>query len=170
MNLEHLRAVVLDWAGTTVDHGSMAPVVALKRVFAANGVEITPAEARKDMGVLKKDQIRFILAGERVNLAWCAKHGNPPDEKDVEQMYTEFIPKQADVLAEFSAPIPGVCVSVPPPDIPASCWTRCNLPPRGKGTCRRRVLLPMKWARAGLHPICVTATQSCWECIPCGAA
>jgi len=112
MNLEHLRAVVLDWAGTTVDHGSMAPVVALKRVFAANGVEITPAEARKDMGVLKKDQIRFILAGERVNLAWCAKHGNPPDEKDVEQMYTEFIPKQADVLAEFSAPIPGVCETV----------------------------------------------------------
>src|SRR5208337_3550619 len=56
MNFEHLRAVILDWAGTTVDHGSMAPVAALQRVFAENGVEITPAEARKDMGVLKKDQ------------------------------------------------------------------------------------------------------------------
>jgi phosphonoacetaldehyde hydrolase len=112
MNFTHLRAVVLDWAGTTVDHGSLAPVVALERVFAANGVEIAPAEARKDMGVLKKDQIRFILAGDRVNRAWQAKHGGAPAEEDVERMYTEFIPKQAGVLAEYSAPIPGVCETV----------------------------------------------------------
>ena len=112
MNFEHLRAVVLDWAGTTVDHGSMAPVAALQRVFAENGVEITPAEARKDMGVLKKDQIRFILAGQRVNHAWQAKHGQPPTEQDVERLYTDFIPRQADDLAEFSAPIPGVCETV----------------------------------------------------------
>jgi len=112
MNFTHLRAVVLDWAGTTVDHGSLAPVVALERVFAANGVEIAAAEARKNMGVLKKDQIRFILAGERVNHAWQAEHGRAPTEEDVERLYTEFIPKQAGVLAEFSAPIPGVCETV----------------------------------------------------------
>jgi phosphonoacetaldehyde hydrolase len=108
MNFNHIKAVILDWAGTTVDHGSLAPVVALERVFQANGVEISSAEARKDMGVLKKDQIRFILAGERVNLAWTAKHNRPPAEADVERLFDDFIPQQTDILAEFSAPIPGV--------------------------------------------------------------
>ena len=85
---------------------------ALQRVFAANGLEITFAEARKDMGVLKKDQIRFILAGERVNQAWNAQHGRPPVEKDVERIFDDFIPQQTGILAEFSEPIPGVCETV----------------------------------------------------------
>ena len=112
MTFNHIKAVVLDWAGTTVDHGSLAPVAALQRVFQANEVEISSAEARKDMGVLKKDQIRFILAGERVKLAWTAEHGRQPAEADVERLFDDFIPQQAGILAEFSAPIPGVCETV----------------------------------------------------------
>jgi phosphonoacetaldehyde hydrolase len=112
MNFKHTKAVILDWAGTTVDHGSIAPVVALQRVFAENELEITFAEARKDMGVLKKDQIRFILAGERVKQAWNAQHGRQPEEKDVERIFDDFIPQQSGILAEFSEPIPGVCETV----------------------------------------------------------
>ena len=56
-----LKAVILDWAGTTVDHGSLAPVRVLQQVFAAHGVPISEAQARRDMGVLKKDHIRAIL-------------------------------------------------------------------------------------------------------------
>ena len=41
---------------------------------------ITAAEARAQMGVLKKDQIRFICAGERVRAAWTSRHGQPPSE------------------------------------------------------------------------------------------
>jgi phosphonoacetaldehyde hydrolase len=104
----HVKAVILDWAGTTVDHGSLAPVAALQRVFAENGLAITPAEARKDMGVLKKDQIRFILAGDRVKWEWTRLRGNPPKEQDVESLFTEFLPRQAEILAKFSQPIDGV--------------------------------------------------------------
>jgi phosphonoacetaldehyde hydrolase len=104
----HVKAVILDWAGTTVDHGSLAPVAALQRVFAENGVTITTAEARKDMGVLKKDQIRFILAGDRVKRKWTHVHGASPKEENVERLFLDFLPKQAEILAAFSEPIEGV--------------------------------------------------------------
>ena len=61
-----LQAVILDWAGTTVDHGSRGPVAALRKAFADRGVEITAEEARRHMGLLKMDHIRRIVAIERV--------------------------------------------------------------------------------------------------------
>jgi phosphonoacetaldehyde hydrolase len=104
--------VILDWAGTTVDFGSLAPVAALQRVFESAGVPIAPAEAREHMGVLKKDQIRFICAGERVRTSWTARHGQPPSEGDVERLFGDFLPRQAQILARYSQPIPGVCATV----------------------------------------------------------
>ena len=35
-----IRAIMLDWAGTTVDHGSMAPVLALQTLFAQHGIAL----------------------------------------------------------------------------------------------------------------------------------
>jgi len=108
MNYSQVKAVILDWAGTTVDFGSLAPVAALQRVFAASGVPISAAEARAHMGVLKKDQIRAICAGKRVWEAWAKVYGQPPAEADVERLFGEFLPRQAEILAEFSTPIAGV--------------------------------------------------------------
>jgi phosphonoacetaldehyde hydrolase len=108
MNFTYLQAVILDWAGTTVDFGSLAPVVALQRVFEANGVPVTAAEVREHMGTLKKDQIRSICAGPRVAAAWSERHGHAPAESDVERLFSEFLPSQSEILAEFSAPIPEV--------------------------------------------------------------
>src|ERR1700756_2072404 len=65
-----VKAVILDWAGTTVDHGSLAPVRVLQQVFAKRGVPISEEEARRDMGVLKIDHIRKILFGESVSARW----------------------------------------------------------------------------------------------------
>ncbi len=108
VNFNCLEAVILDWAGTTVDFGSLAPVAALRRVFEAAGVPITAAEAREHMGLLKKDHIRSILAGGRVKTAWAGAHGAAPTESDVEHLFTDFLPRQMEILAEYSAPIPGV--------------------------------------------------------------
>lgn len=108
MKRDYLKAVILDWAGTAVDFGSLAPVAALQRVFSAACVPISAAEAREHMGVLKKDQIRFICAGERVARAWESRHGQPPAESDVERLFHEFLPLQSGILAEYSTPIAGV--------------------------------------------------------------
>ncbi|HXK01941.1 MAG TPA: phosphonoacetaldehyde hydrolase [Verrucomicrobiae bacterium] len=108
MTFRHLQAAILDWAGTAVDFGSLAPVAALQRVFEANGVPVTAAEVREHMGTLKKDQIRSICAVPRVAGAWTALYGHAPAESDVERLFAEFLPQQSEILVEFSAPIPGV--------------------------------------------------------------
>lgn len=112
MKMKSLKAAILDWAGTAVDFGSRAPVAALERVFEENGVAITHEEARREMGALKIDQIRMIFSGERVRAAWTEAHGAAPSEKDVERIFSEFLPKQTAILAEFSQPIDGVSETI----------------------------------------------------------
>jgi phosphonoacetaldehyde hydrolase len=103
-----LRAVILDWAGTVVDHGSRAPVAALQSVFEPAGVPITIAEARESMGLAKRTHIRAILEIPRVRAAWISKHGAEPSEQDADQLYAQFIPNQMGVLADHSSLILGV--------------------------------------------------------------
>lgn len=57
-----IPAVVLDWAGTTIDHGCLAPVAALQAVFAGHGMPVSAAEARVGMGLPKKEHLRALLA------------------------------------------------------------------------------------------------------------
>src|SRR5215813_10831845 len=78
-----LKALILDWAGTTVDYGSLAPVRTLQQVFERASLPIAEAEARRDMGIQKKDHIRAILAIPRVRNAWTHLRNQPPSESDV---------------------------------------------------------------------------------------
>jgi phosphonoacetaldehyde hydrolase len=102
-----VKAVILDWAGTTVDYGSYAPVMAFAAVFTSWGVPITFAEARAPMGVAKKDHIRSITQMESVMRRWREVHGRSPDEDDVEGMFQDFVPQQILMLTEYADAIPG---------------------------------------------------------------
>jgi phosphonoacetaldehyde hydrolase len=103
-----LQAVILDWAGTTVDHGSLAPVRVLEKIFADRGIEISEEEARRDMGVLKKDHIRSLLHFERIAGEWKKRHNKGPGEDEVEILFADFIPQQMACLLECSTVISGV--------------------------------------------------------------
>ena len=103
-----LKAVILDWAGTTVDFGSLAPVRTLQRVFAGSGITLAESETRHDMGLPKKDHIRAIMSMTRVQAEWKRLHGNAPSESDVDRVYLEFVPAQNSCLLEYSSIIPGV--------------------------------------------------------------
>lgn len=59
---EIIPAVILDWAGTTVDHGCMAPVVALQAVLRRHAIPAATEEIRLGMGLPKRDHLRAILA------------------------------------------------------------------------------------------------------------
>lgn len=120
MNERQIKAVILDWAGTVVDFGSLAPVAALERVFEQNGVPVTVEEIRRDMGTLKKDQIRAILNGERVRESWRERYRTHPAETDVERIFAQFLPRQTEVLREFSAPTAGTVDTV-------QCWREAGL-------------------------------------------
>ncbi len=102
-----LKAVLLDWAGTTMDYGCMAPAVVFMDVFKRKGVEITVAEAREPMGAHKQVHIRQISKNEAVAKRWQDKHGRKPTEADVEEMFKDFIPLQLACLAKYADLIPG---------------------------------------------------------------
>lgn len=102
-----IKAVVLDWAGTMVDHGCSAPVIALQRVFDQAGVPISEAEARADMGRAKRDHIRAILAAPGVKQAWCAAQGRDPTEADVSALHDAVEPMMRAAAKDCAALIPG---------------------------------------------------------------
>lgn len=107
-----LKAVLLDWAGTTMDYGCLAPAVAFREVFQRRGVEITIAEAREPMGAHKQVHIRQITQNENVARRWEQAHGRRPGEADVEAMFQEFIPLQLRCLAQYADLIPGTLAAV----------------------------------------------------------
>ena len=59
--MTQFKAVVFDWAGTTIDFGSFAPMGAFVETFAKFGVEVTIADARKPMGLPKRAHISQML-------------------------------------------------------------------------------------------------------------
>jgi len=113
-----IRAVLFDWAGTTVDHGSRAPVEAFAEIFRRSGIELTSAEARGPMGRAKRDHIAAIFELPRVAEAWRILHNRLPNDSDVARLYADFLPLQTGVLAQYSDVIPGV------PEAVAECRRR----------------------------------------------
>ena len=87
-----VQAVIFDWAGTIVDFGSLAPVVAFQKLFASAGVPIDEATARGPMGRNKRDHISdILLRAPGLPAAWAAAHGGrAPGEADVDALYAAF--------------------------------------------------------------------------------
>ncbi|MFQ7552711.1 MAG: hypothetical protein ACLRMZ_23450 [Blautia marasmi] len=70
-------AIIFDWAGTTVDYGSFAPVQAFIKAFEEFGITPTIDEVRAPMGMLKIDHIRTMLSMDRIKDLWTQIHGTP---------------------------------------------------------------------------------------------
>ncbi len=107
-----LKAVLLDWAGTTMDYGCYAPAVVFIEVYKRQGVPITIEEARAPMGAHKKVHIRKVSQIDSVARRWQEAHGRKPNEADVETMFEEFVPRQLEVLADYADLIPGTVEAV----------------------------------------------------------
>ena len=103
-----VQAVVLDWAGTTVDFGSFAPTAVFMKLFHSHGVSIRIEHARAPMGLMKKDHLRAIAANPEVERMWVERHGSACSEADLDGMFAQFIPMQLAVLEEYAQVIPGV--------------------------------------------------------------
>lgn len=102
-----LKAVVFDWAGTMIDFGSRAPVLALCKLFAAQGVPLDEAEARADMGLAKRDHIAAILRSPRVAQAWTAAHGVDANEATIDRLFGAIGPMMREAANECAVLIPG---------------------------------------------------------------
>jgi phosphonoacetaldehyde hydrolase len=107
-----IRAVVLDWAGTVVDHGSRAPMGAFVRAFARFGVEITIACARAPMGLPKWDHIWAVGTAPPVAAAWRARHGRDFSRDDADAIFAVFEPMTVEAVRDHADLIPGAIEAV----------------------------------------------------------
>lgn len=107
-----LQAVILDWAGTVVDHGSRAPMGAFVRAFAQFGVAITIATARGPMGRAKRDHIAALMALPDVAAQWRAAQGSPPDDAAIDALLGVFEPMNIQAVTEHADMIPGAVAAL----------------------------------------------------------
>ena len=107
-----LKAVILDWAGTTMDYGCYAPAVVFVEVYKRKGVPISMEEARVPMGAHKKVHIRKISQIDSVSERWKEMHGRKPNENDVDEMLADFVPLQLACLADYTDLIPGTIEAI----------------------------------------------------------
>ena len=105
--MNYVKAVIFDWAGTVVDHGSLAPMGAFVEAFAEFGVDISIAEARGPMGMAKRPHIAAILALPGSPQAWSEEHGRPATDADIDAVYDSFVPRNKSVAARYATLIDG---------------------------------------------------------------
>ncbi|ODA33565.1 phosphonoacetaldehyde hydrolase [Planctopirus hydrillae] len=103
-----IQLVIFDWAGTTIDFGSLAPVRAFVELFRREDVAVTTAQARVPMGMHKKDHIREMLRISDVAARWQAAKGSPWTEADVDRLYHAVAPIQLDTIRQSAELVPGL--------------------------------------------------------------
>lgn len=101
-----VQAVIFDWAGTTVDFGSLAPVAAFMRLFASQGIDLSLDEVRGPMGMEKREHIRQLCVLPQVAVAWRELHGAIPDEAVIDQLYQAFAPLQIAAIRDSAQLVP----------------------------------------------------------------
>ena len=102
-----IKAVVFDWAGTMVDFGCRAPVEALIEAFAAEGVTLSTAAARREMGMAKRAHVAAILANPEVVKTWTRAKGLEPREADLERIFLALGPLMTAAADRCGELIPG---------------------------------------------------------------
>lgn len=107
-----IQAVIFDWAGTTVDYGCFAPLIAVKEIFNKYGIEPTMKQIRKPMGLAKIDHITKMLKMKDIKKQWKEKYGKKPKKDDILKLYSEFEKALFSILPDYAKPIDKVVKTV----------------------------------------------------------
>ncbi|MCH4072036.1 phosphonoacetaldehyde hydrolase [Pseudoramibacter sp.] len=107
-----IKMVVFDWAGTTVDYGSMAPMDVFDEVFKNAGVKLTPEEIAGPMGLDKRMHIKRLLDLDKTKAMWQKRYHRDTDEGDVTRLFKRFEARLDQVVGEYSTPLDGVVETV----------------------------------------------------------
>jgi phosphonoacetaldehyde hydrolase len=103
-----VKALVLDWSGTTADAYVIAPAIVFVEVFKKQGVMISMEEARGPMGLRKDLHIKALTETPTIRERWRKVHGKDPHDDDVARMFADFVPLQLDCLRQYATLLPGV--------------------------------------------------------------
>lgn len=107
-----LKGVVLDWAGTAVDYGCLGPVAVFVDVFKKFHIQASIADARRFMGLMKKDHIRGMLGLPAIIDQWQYRYNRQPDETDVDALYQQTEPMMVAAIFRHAELIEGLWETV----------------------------------------------------------
>jgi phosphonoacetaldehyde hydrolase len=107
-----LKGAILDWAGTAVDYGCFGPVAVFVEVFKKFRVDATIDEARRFMGLMKKDHIRCMINLPSIQKRWEEVYQSPPQESDVDALYRETEPMMVSAIHGHGELIDGLLETV----------------------------------------------------------
>ena len=107
-----VQAVVLDWAGTTIDYGCRAPLAVFLELFKQKGIQISVEEASKPMGKLKIEHIRELLFNDRIKSEFIKLYKRAPSEETVKEFNSEFEKALFKLLPSYTNPLPRVLETV----------------------------------------------------------
>lgn len=108
--MKNIKAVILDWAGTSVDFGCMGPALVFVEIFRKWNLDLTPELARLPMGLAKKDHTRVLLDMPEIKQQWLDLYGRLPKEKDVDDIFSLITPTMNGIISKFAVPVPG-CIN-----------------------------------------------------------
>jgi phosphonoacetaldehyde hydrolase len=108
MSKTSVEAIIFDWAGTTVDFGSRAPMGAFVKLFESEGVQMTISQARIPMGINKWDHINALLNLPEIQSQWMRIHGGSHTSADVDRLLEIFVPMNKVSIRECDQLIPGI--------------------------------------------------------------
>ncbi len=105
--MKRFKAAVFDWAGTTIDFGSFAPMGVFVEAFKKFGIETTIEEDRGPMGAPKWDHIKSMIIAPKIAEAWKKTHGAAPTDSNVDEVYKIFVPMNEEVVTQYATHVPG---------------------------------------------------------------
>ena len=85
-----ITAIIFDWAGTIIDQGSCGPIHAFIDIFATKNIKITGEQVRGPMGMNKIAHIKKLTELPEIQHQWVKKHGQPPLDKDIQELFGLF--------------------------------------------------------------------------------
>ena len=88
--MSQIKCVIFDWAGTTVDFGSLDPVIAFQAAFEKAGIPVSSAAIRQDMGIEKHEHIAQLCQQPAIQTAWQTRYHRLPTIEDQQTLFNDF--------------------------------------------------------------------------------
>lgn len=107
-----IEAVILDWAGTSIDFGSFAPVASFQKAFEKINIYPSVTEIREPMGLEKKLHITHMFQNENLKNEFENIFNRKPEQKDIDTVYSYFEPSLFQTLEQYTTPIDGVLETI----------------------------------------------------------
>ncbi|STQ86303.1 phosphonoacetaldehyde hydrolase [Helicobacter muridarum] len=107
-----IKAVIFDWAGTTIDYGCFSPLGAFIEAFKEFGLDLSINEAREHMGMLKMDHTKALLSMPQIKAQFIERYKRDYTEDDVKSLYDVFEKSVFATLGDYTQLNPFVLESV----------------------------------------------------------